>query len=82
MAGVADREGGGALSDGESLWQHRESGGEHLCLFCNSTYWCAMKHCTWGEALRYGGRCCPECKSANLLALDKWETARRRKLYV
>jgi len=55
----------------------------HTCAFCPTVYPCGMDHQFASPTLRGGGggRCCPECRTANLVALDRLEKARRATLY-
>jgi len=54
----------------------------HQCTFCLRVYGCGQDHHPPLGVVRAGGRCCAECRTANLAALDRLEKARRGALYV
>ena len=54
----------------------------HLCIWCDQIYGCINPHAPASDTVRPGGRCCPSCRAHNLAAVAKWETRRRRRLYV
>lgn len=62
----------------DSMQQHGPEGGAHICLWCGQGYRCMLIHQPGLGHIRLGsgGRCCPECKAANMKALDKLGVAR------
>jgi len=54
----------------------------HFCVQCVRVYLCGMDHHAASPTMRNGGRCCSECRTANLAALERIEKCRRATLYV
>jgi len=65
----------------DSTKQHNADGGSHTCLFCKQVYSCVSRHENPYGAVRDGGRCCLDCRNANLLSLQRHEMRRRKDLY-
>ena len=70
------------MAEIDSNKQHGAEGNYHACLFCAAAYWCQAMHENPYDSVRRGSRCCPECRTRNLMSLARHEKRRREKLYV
>ena len=66
----------------DSTHQHGAEGGSHWCIWGQHAYRCYAIHQPGLGNIRIGdgaggGRCCPECKAANIKALDKLGVGRK-----
>lgn len=63
------------MSTYDTIHQHGPGGGEHVCIFCQGVYACTVVHSVLdfgNNTIRQGGRCCPECRMANIRSMDRW----------